>query len=387
MKKTLLSSLSCIALAAVFASGETPTIERVEFFVGEDPGYGNGTALPISAGLTSVDSVIEFPAGTLPDEPLVQVTIRAVDTAGNWSPPSPVTIIRPFLIEDGAPVISGLEYGIGDSGAMTASIPEGQTAIETMLEFPAELLPADGSEIGWVQATGSDGVRGLRTPFRVAAAPIDPFVGQEMQEIGGWDYAFLSGQTVVASGMSAATGEALTGLDFSSLDPGGSYTLILSPIAAGSGLPYPNIATNLNLITDYAWWQRQHFTGPDLTDSAVSGPAADPGESGMTNFERFFAGIGPEDPPRRFQAGIGADSENSGLFPLLTVERSRLAAFVDLVVEESVDLATWEKVPVVVIDSELTESGTERLLLHPESENPEAEERAFYRVSISGEAL
>lgn len=384
---TCLSVCPLLAAMAVCASAETPAIDRVEFFIGEDPGYGNATALAIPPGLTRVDSAIEFPAGTLPDQPMVKVTIRAVDTAGNWSPPSPITIIRPSFPEDGAPVISGFEYGIGDSAPMAGVVPENQGVIETEIGLIAATLPGAATETGWVQAASSDGIRGPRIPFLVAPPPVDRFAGQEMEEIGAWSYSVLNGQTVVAGGTVAASGETLAGLDLRSLAPGSGYTLILSPIAANSGLPFPNLATNLHMIADYSWWQRLHFSELEIPDGSISGPGADPTGSGITNLERFVVGLGPQDPPRRLQAGMEMISGDGGFFPLLTLERSRLASFVDLVVEESFDLAGWEEVPAILIDLIQSGDGLEILSLQPESEAPNTRDSLFYRISFSGNNL
>ncbi|MCV2393291.1 multicopper oxidase domain-containing protein, partial [Actinotalea sp. M2MS4P-6] len=72
------------------ASDSASAISRVEWFVGTDPGAGNGTAMTLSGtGPTTATGSIDV--SSRPEGSFV-VTVRARDAAGNWSTTSTVTV-------------------------------------------------------------------------------------------------------------------------------------------------------------------------------------------------------------------------------------------------------------------------------------------------------
>ncbi|WP_435353921.1 beta strand repeat-containing protein [Emticicia sp. SJ17W-69] len=90
-----------------------PDIVKLEYFIDNDPGYENGTNIPITAGVSINNLVVTMPL----DNSLVtgwhNLTIRAKDANGGWS----IVVIRPFykdILPSNAnlPNITRLEYYI-----------------------------------------------------------------------------------------------------------------------------------------------------------------------------------------------------------------------------------------------------------------------------------
>ena len=119
----------------------------------------------------------------------------------------------------------------------------------------------------------------------------------------------------------------------------------------------------------YATWRSANFTGADLTNDAISGPAADPERCGLTNFARYafaLAARGPVASP--VTTGTVVDSGQRYL--TLTFPRRAAAADLNYVVEASIDLATWSSVatygpgtsPVTHRDTVATTAATHRFL-------------------------
>ncbi len=94
----------------------------------------------------------------------------------------------------------------------------------------------------------------------------------------------------------------------------------------------------------YAAWRAANFTLPDLTNDAVSGPAADPDSTGLTNLGRYAFAL----PARGAVSNpIFLDTAGSGDAPVLTLTFPRRTEATDLTytLESSPDLVTWAAVP------------------------------------------
>ncbi|MFC3811281.1 3-coathanger stack domain-containing protein [Lacihabitans lacunae] len=89
-------------------SGSTPAdIVAMEYFVDTDPGVGNGTAIPITAGQSVENVTFNFPVTSLTDG-FHLLSIRAKNADNNWS----ATTYRPFV-----------KFNLsGGSGSMPADI-------------------------------------------------------------------------------------------------------------------------------------------------------------------------------------------------------------------------------------------------------------------------
>ena len=114
-------------------------------------------------------------------------------------------------------------------------------------------------------------------------------------------------------------------------------------------LPLPNVTCPMNVAavftpdpTTYVAWRAASFFGDDLTNDAVSGPAADPDNAGVTNLQRYafsLAARGPVAPPTI----LGSAMLQPGPQKFLTISFDRRPTGSDLryFVEASPDLATW----------------------------------------------
>jgi len=88
MKRLII--LFCVFM--IYAVVSAQNIVQAEYFVNDDPGYGNGTAIPVSPG---TDVILNFNANTDGlEKGLHTLFIRAKDDNGAWS----TVVNRPFLL-------------------------------------------------------------------------------------------------------------------------------------------------------------------------------------------------------------------------------------------------------------------------------------------------
>lgn len=382
--KCLLFSLAFVGFTGM-ATAASASIERVEYFVGEDPGRGNATELAIPEGESSIETELVFPPGSLPDVSRSQITVRAVDSEGNWTPPQYVNAITPIRPDDTEITLATAQFFFPeDSEAPEGTLlplPSGETVVETEIQLPFEELPKEGVALGWAQAETSDGFRGPPVPFRVTAPPPERFAGQEIEGVAAWHYSLFDGTDVILTGTASGADDVVSNFDLRVLEPGDDYTLIVKPVVA-NGQPLSTIAADLNTIRDYEAWQRLHFTESERADDDVSAPGADPDGSGTTNFERFVAGIAPGEPFGGLRTGFEVVTENETDQPVLTLDRSRLAASTTLVLEVSKDLQNWGEFPVGSIDALALDETMDRLEIRPDNGDEPMSGKQFYRVRV-----
>jgi hypothetical protein len=105
-----------------FAIKERPGLQRVETFIGEDPGYGNGIPLVIEE--SAVDAKFETHITGIPQNSTSQgFFIRVQDELGNWGLPLRHAIhVTPFAVRD-IPSITKAEYFIGKDPGPGNGIP------------------------------------------------------------------------------------------------------------------------------------------------------------------------------------------------------------------------------------------------------------------------
>ena len=100
----------------------------------------------------------------------------------------------------------------------------------------------------------------------------------------------------------------------------------------------------------YAAWRAAHFTGTDLSNDAISGPAADPDGCCLSNLGRYgfvLAARGPITPPAA--ARITSDAGHHYL--AISFERRDIGSDVAYLVEASGDLAVWTTISTMAPDS------------------------------------
>ncbi len=92
--------------------------------------------------------------------------------------------------------------------------------------------------------------------------------------------------------------------------------------------------------TTYTAWRNANFSGADLTNDAISGPAADPDGAGLSNFVRYafvLAARGQVVPP----VTTGSVVKDGSTYLTLTFNRRDPASGLAYTIESSSDLVTW----------------------------------------------
>ena len=142
------------------------------------------------------------------------------------------------------------------------------------------------------------------------------------------------------------------------ISPSGTRILVQSDW--GAGMPGPGVVANPNAIVDtyvielpaysgaaadnYAAWRVANFTGTDLTNEAISGPAADPDGSCVTNLQRYAFGLAARGRVAT-PTTLGTIDSGGSRYLTLTFDRRAVATDLSYEVEASTDLATWATVP------------------------------------------
>jgi hypothetical protein len=83
-----------------FPEEKAPVLQRMEYFVGDDPGMGEGLALSLEGDLTDVDLDVSVQDGTQVEGPL-QVGVRVMDSYGRWSHTEfmPYRVYDPYTLD------------------------------------------------------------------------------------------------------------------------------------------------------------------------------------------------------------------------------------------------------------------------------------------------
>lgn len=164
----------CICLSmSLFAQN----INRVEYFVDTDPGFGNGTAITFTAAST-INETFAVPLATVGDG-FHFVSVRAKDDANKWS----TVVVRPFYKEriSGATspfgVITAMEYfidndpGAGNGTAVTFT--PATTTNDLMFVAP---LTATTDGLHWLSVRAKDNANRWSTvvirPFLKETVPV-----------------------------------------------------------------------------------------------------------------------------------------------------------------------------------------------------------------------
>ncbi|MBK8479427.1 MAG: VCBS repeat-containing protein [Opitutaceae bacterium] len=128
------------------------------------------------------------------------------------------------------------------------------------------------------------------------------------------------------------------------LTPGTTYTYRVTAFDAAGNESPPSapalVVAHDEVFTTYAAWRAGSFSGPDLTNSAISGPLADPDGAGLTNLERFAFGL----PARgRVASPVTVSTVPSAgqNYLALTFPRKGYSPGLQYVVQSSTDLVTW----------------------------------------------
>jgi alpha-tubulin suppressor-like RCC1 family protein len=149
-------------------------VAGAEFFVGADPGAGNGTPMTVSAGSATGSFTAPAAAGS------VTVGVRSRDAAGNWSAPATrtVTVYNPLASSGtvtsptGGTISSGSAPTLADP--VTIAVTTAGAGAVTIAEAPA--AAATGYTVGTEQVTvtapAGTVANPLRLTFQLAASAL-----------------------------------------------------------------------------------------------------------------------------------------------------------------------------------------------------------------------
>lgn len=141
--------------------GEAREIEDIEYFFDEDPGFGNGTSISITAaGQIDKEAMLSTQGLSVG---LHTIFIRAKFTDGNWGMP----IKKLILIDQSDPVlvsnIISAEYFFNTDPGFAAATPisvDAGAEIQTSFTIPSTDLPI-GDQILFVRVMNADSVWGM----------------------------------------------------------------------------------------------------------------------------------------------------------------------------------------------------------------------------------
>ena len=171
MKRMLLLAVLCWANAV-----QGQNITAVEYYIDNDPGFGNGTPVDISA---AADVTASFTADlTGIDDGIHILYVRAQDANGIWSLPLPYPFLKSSIGADLDPNITQVEYFIDNDPGFGGATPVNLSAgPDITVNFTAGLNGLDtGLHILFVRALDANGEWGLlhAEPFLKTPAATDP---------------------------------------------------------------------------------------------------------------------------------------------------------------------------------------------------------------------
>lgn len=137
----------------------TANITAMEYFFDTDPGYGNGTAIPVSAA-TNVDVSATIATGAL-SAGMHELFVRAMDSDGVWGQmSSSAFFVDNLSSSSGTNQLTGIEYFIdsdpGIGSATPIAITPAQSAIDTDVTLNTSSL-ADGNYTLGMRVMDSNG--------------------------------------------------------------------------------------------------------------------------------------------------------------------------------------------------------------------------------------
>jgi fibronectin type 3 domain-containing protein len=150
-----------------------------------------------------------------------------------------------------------------------------------------------------------------------------------------------------ATGALVGVSETLS-YELTGLAPGTVYTFTVSAFdAAGNESPLSapvSVLAHDPAMTTYTAWRSESFAGSDLSNDAISGPAADPDGAGVSNFQRYAHGLAARGPVAN-PVTLGTIDSAGQRYLTLSFVRRAAAAGLSYSIEASPDLVTWTPVP------------------------------------------
>ncbi len=163
-----------------------PTLQNLEYYVDNDPGYGNATAIPFSVG-TNVNTSISIPTNNLTSGIHI-VGVRGQDANGVWSLDNKYIFLNPGVSEVLAsiPALQSLEYYIDNDpgyGNATAIPFSAGNSVTTALTIQTDNLTS-GLHIVGLRGKDANGVWSLDNKYIF----LNPGASEELASIPNLQY-------------------------------------------------------------------------------------------------------------------------------------------------------------------------------------------------------
>ena len=261
-------------------------------------------------------------------------------------------------------IASSNYFNIGTSGSVT--ITNGGAngyVVANAVRFmpPGSIAPNPNSTLPVVQIVASDAVAGefgtntarftVVCPNGTNAAPLTVNYSASGTATPGVDYAALPGSVTIPAGM-VATNILITPLGNNLTTNQVTVTINL---AASANYVLTNLASATAVIQDRPIndWLRANFTAAQLTNSAVSGDAADPANDGLPNLMKYALGLNPN----TADVNPFVPAVSNGIFSV-TYPLADAASDVAVIPGWSTNLVTWVSGTNYIWQISVTDNGT-----------------------------
>lgn len=153
-----------------------PNLNRIEYYVDTDPGYGNGINVSFTNGQEVSNAVVSIDPNTL-SAGLHLMGIRSRDAKGVWSHDNKWLFLKPEAPASPEPDIVWIEYYIDSDPGFGRAIP---IAIENAKEYPNFSLPVNistldtGKHIFFIRSRDRNGAWSLDNKYEFTIQPAIP---------------------------------------------------------------------------------------------------------------------------------------------------------------------------------------------------------------------
>jgi hypothetical protein len=283
-------------------------------------------------------------------------------------------------------IASSNYFNIGTSGSVTITNggANGYVVANAVRFMPlGSIAPNPNSTLPVVQIVASDAVAGefgtntarftVVCPNGTNAAPLTVNYSVGGTATPGVDYAALSGSVKIPAGV-IATNILITPLGNNLTTNQVTVTINLT---ASANYSLTNLASATAVIQDRPInaWLRANFTAAQLTNSLVSGDAADPDHDGLPNLLEYALGLSP----KIADANPFFPAMANGVFTM-TYPQANSATDVSLAVEWSPDLKNWFAGAAYVQQISVVAQATNRIITVQAGAGVSTNATGFFRL-------
>ena len=279
------------------------TLSAMEYYVDSDPGQGQGTAVTLPTGNTSLLRAFTVPPGQLTAAPagVHTLSVRYRDDRGAWSAPATTLFVKSPAEFNPATLTAAETFFDADPGAGMGF----RYAISGLPASHTGVIPVDAAAM---QAL-STGVHTLSVRYQdsrgVWGAPSTTLIvksGETVESLKiarfewewwiGSNFAGRTAGTPIPVTPALASSEVPVRLSWVQLTAGQTVTIRLWGVAGDGSVGIP--AQRTWTVEAHALaWNKSHFTPAEIGNTAISGPTADPDGDGASNLLELALGSDP----------------------------------------------------------------------------------------------